>query len=280
MGICRPAQDFRLAAGFSAPEDIAIDERNVYITDIGDNTVWKISQDGGAKQSIATNQAKPYRVAVDDQYVYWTCQLGGAILRRRKDLSDTVVPILSAQGPTGLVVDSTHIYWFNSGDMSFYRSPKNDLSTKTRLYTMPDMPDELIDGGARVYFSSRFTHVGTIDKSTLDVTVGEAAAIGMFYGVAADDSGTYSALLRAAGDNIATPWGTVTLPPGGRPKTMRSDGCRLFYTTGAAALYYVRRGFTVPVKFADGAAVESNRIAIGADGLYFTDAGFVGHIQL
>jgi hypothetical protein len=271
-----------LASGFVGAEDIAVDATHAYVTDIGDNSVWRIERTGSfTKQQVATGQAKPYRIALDSSYVYWSSQLGGAIVRRRKDLSDSATPVITAQGPMGLVVDDSFVYWFNSGDTTVYRAAKSDLSVHVPLFVVGDTPDEMIGTDNFIYFSSRFRHVGRIDKTTLDVTVGDSAAQGTWYGVAADDTGAYSAWFRAAGDLIQPPTGdTIFLAGAARPRALRSDGCNLFYTTGSSLLYWVPRGFTSPIPLANGAAVQSNRLVIDGGFVYFTDVAFVGRVPL
>ena len=66
-------------------------------------------------QSFITGASRPYWVAVDSRYIYWTNALSNTI--GRADLDGQNVNqnfIVTGNGPFGLAVDSSHIYWTNA----------------------------------------------------------------------------------------------------------------------------------------------------------------------
>jgi hypothetical protein len=68
-GACAAASNIQVVTGLSTPEDIVVDANNIYWTDTGSNEVWQADKSTFTTTKIAGNQAKPYRIAVDSQYV-------------------------------------------------------------------------------------------------------------------------------------------------------------------------------------------------------------------
>jgi len=62
-------------------------------------------------EAIAERQTKAYLVAVDDTYVYWTCQDGPALQRRAKGLDGGTETIDDTLGGTGVALDDHNVYW-------------------------------------------------------------------------------------------------------------------------------------------------------------------------
>jgi hypothetical protein len=63
------------------PVNIAIDEENVYWTDLSAGTVSKIALTGGAPVVLASDQDEPWTVAVDSTSVYWTNSGSGTVMK-------------------------------------------------------------------------------------------------------------------------------------------------------------------------------------------------------
>lgn len=71
-----------------------------------------------APEVLATEQAGPVSLALDETHVYWVNQQGGSVMRCPKvgcgEGPQTV--ILGIDSPSGIVVDDRNVYWTNFGD--------------------------------------------------------------------------------------------------------------------------------------------------------------------
>jgi hypothetical protein len=66
-----------LASGLNDPDQIAIDDCNLYVTTgfesgSGAGTIIRVAKDGHAVTTLATGQNDPSGIAVDSTSVYWT----------------------------------------------------------------------------------------------------------------------------------------------------------------------------------------------------------------
>jgi hypothetical protein len=93
---------------------MVVDPAYVYWTD-GKSKVQRVAIAGGAVIDLAVGQAKPWGIATDQAYVYWSANLGSAIMRTLKDGSGT--PELVAATPTAspgdIALDAANVYWVN-----------------------------------------------------------------------------------------------------------------------------------------------------------------------
>jgi hypothetical protein len=101
---------------------IAIRKSHVYVTNLGstgaDGEILRFHVGGHKRAVLAEHQRTPFRIAVDDEHIYWT-NMGdldkptGEIKRMPID-GGTPVTLASGQSqPIGIAADSTHIYWAN-----------------------------------------------------------------------------------------------------------------------------------------------------------------------
>jgi hypothetical protein len=118
------AQSSLVIATAGTPLDLIYDNNAIFFTDGSDSTVHKVGVDGGTVTTLATGQAKPVRLASDGTYVYWSSNLGGAILRTREDATGTYAVLAPANQPWGIAVDSTNVYWDDSGSGLLMSAPK------------------------------------------------------------------------------------------------------------------------------------------------------------
>lgn len=109
-GACAPEANARLATGFGKLEDIVVDATNLYVADSTNDEVWQIVKATGQKTLLASNQASPYRIALDAQWVYWTNKNGG-IGRAPIGGATPATTLYPANAPRGIAVDGTHLYW-------------------------------------------------------------------------------------------------------------------------------------------------------------------------
>jgi len=68
----------------------------------------------GVVQVVATGQAKPWGVAVDDGYVYWTNEGDNTVVRQPKAGGTALVIARDQYEPHRLIVDPTNIIWHNT----------------------------------------------------------------------------------------------------------------------------------------------------------------------
>jgi hypothetical protein len=100
------------------PGELALDATNVYfVTTDG----FVRSRDKAAKSpamTIASGQASPESIVVDDTYVYWVNSVqGGAVSRAPKSGAGTVEILATSQKrPYSVTQDCNTIYWTNQND--------------------------------------------------------------------------------------------------------------------------------------------------------------------
>jgi sugar lactone lactonase YvrE len=104
-----------LAGAQASADSVALDATGVYFTRLElDGAVMVVPKAGGAAAPIATGQAFPEAIAVDDGHVYWTTGYIGAdgsIQRARKDGTE-LTKLASGQGaPHGIALDQGAVYW-------------------------------------------------------------------------------------------------------------------------------------------------------------------------
>lgn len=68
----------------------------------------------GPPQTFATGQSKPWGVAVDDAYVYWTNEGDDTVMRAPKGGGPPAVIARSQVEPHRILVDSTNVIWHNA----------------------------------------------------------------------------------------------------------------------------------------------------------------------
>jgi hypothetical protein len=95
-------------------QNLAVGSQYVYWTDAS-SMVARVPIAGGAVQTIAQGQSKPWGLDVDGAYVYWSNQLGGAIMRALDDGSGTPQVVASASQPGDLAVHAGNVYWIDQG---------------------------------------------------------------------------------------------------------------------------------------------------------------------
>jgi hypothetical protein len=97
---------------------LAVDNTNVYWTDINDGWVMSCAKAGCDNATVlADGQDGPYGIAVDATNIYWTNFNGGQVLECPIGGCGGVPTVLASgqTDPTFIVSDGTNVYWANSG---------------------------------------------------------------------------------------------------------------------------------------------------------------------
>jgi hypothetical protein len=68
----------------------------------------------GPPETFATGQSKPWGVAVDDAYVYWTNEGDDTVMRAPKGGGEPAIIARSQAEPHRILVDSTNVIWHNA----------------------------------------------------------------------------------------------------------------------------------------------------------------------
>lgn len=115
------------AEAFGAHKSVVADATHVYWASTGlssgatDGTVWRAPLAGGQPQLLADAQHRPWRLAVDDEAIYWIQNApggAGAVMKLRKN-GHVVRPIVTGLTyPTDVVVDASNVYWLGDGAIS------------------------------------------------------------------------------------------------------------------------------------------------------------------
>jgi hypothetical protein len=232
LGACQPVV---FASGLSAPQGVAVDDKNLVWTSPSKGTIGQIPLSGGSSTTIVSGAGQPAYAALGGSDLYWTDRAGGNVMRRA--LFGGAVTLL-ARGqptPTGIAL--------SSGDVYFTAQSKNTL----RLV--------LADGGA-------------VDVTpALDNPEGIAAADGAMV-VASPPGHVFSAPLDGGVpdvlvDGLAGEEPTaVAVGRGAVYFTLRKSGKVARYQTATRATDILAEG-----------QLQPTGIAVDASAIYWADTG-------
>jgi hypothetical protein len=116
------------------------------------NSIMKAPATGGTPAPVATGQASPHALAVDDQYVYWTNYLGASVMRAPKDASSPASLVASAAEPDLIAVDSSAVYWTNIADQTIRSSPKTSNA--------PQLVTSVGEGVSSIAIDATYVYLG------------------------------------------------------------------------------------------------------------------------
>jgi hypothetical protein len=114
LGACHPQTELLVADGLGKPEDIAADGQQVFFSTLTDGAIQRVTI-GGVPVKLAAGQANPTRLTIDATHVYWTNQLGGAVMRVLRDGSAPAEVVASAVAPRAIALDAGNVYWGENG---------------------------------------------------------------------------------------------------------------------------------------------------------------------
>jgi hypothetical protein len=113
---------------------MVVDATAVYWTD-GNSALRKAPIAGGGAVALAQGQAKPWGLAVDDTYVYFSDMLGGAVMRTPKGAPGTPQVVSAASSPTDVGLDATSVYWIDQTSNNVWKAPKSGGTATVVLTT-------------------------------------------------------------------------------------------------------------------------------------------------
>jgi hypothetical protein len=264
--------------GLTSPQDIVVDNANVYWTDA--SSIAFVSKQGGVASGLASEQSKPWRLALDESYVYWTNQLGAAVMRTLKDGTGTPELISTAIQPTGIAVVGDNVVWINQGDHTLRRAPKTGDSNGGTPILSDFYGSELAVHGTSIYAvdGSAYSFSPVIG---VDTTTGTQTYVGN--GNYLCTSSDY--LFVDAGKSVTyVTWVDFeTLQTVGN--FSRHDGLSAIEIVADDCAFYsnwVTRIRMLPLSYRSELTVVTNvaarRIAVDADSLYWTDTTAIGKV--
>lgn len=137
-----------LSSDIDTAWEVTVDLTHAYfITHGGD--VRRVALTGGPATTLASKQASPMAVALDDEHVYWSTwgphmsgdyKPYGKVFRAPKAGGAAMELATGQTAPTSLAVDDTHVYWTNIGSGEVVRAKKTGgaLLVLARGQSMPD----------------------------------------------------------------------------------------------------------------------------------------------
>ncbi len=121
--VSTPAGPQVLALQQATPWDVAVDGQYVYWTNYDGGDVRRVGIGGGQQEVLASGQGNPVGIAIDATHVYWATETSGEI-NRVPLAGGTVEPIASGQTkPTYVAVDASNVYWTNFDNGTVARAP-------------------------------------------------------------------------------------------------------------------------------------------------------------
>lgn len=142
---------------------LAVDDAYLYVANFPsgpDGTIERIPKSGGPPQTLASKQAHPAAIAVDDTAVYWVDVGYGAaataLMRAGKDGANVAALVDDADGARGIAevaVDGTNVYWLERGTGRLVKMPKAG-GVQTAIASGLETPAHLVAHGGNVYWAN------------------------------------------------------------------------------------------------------------------------------
>jgi hypothetical protein len=266
---------------------------------------------GGTIVTLAQGIGNPIRLALDTSYVYFSDELGAAVMRVPKDGSATATILSGASQPWGIGVDDTYVYWVNTTDSTLRKAPKTGgpSSIITTFFSAPST-DLVVDGAIYAnpvgyyYLGGTKQPAGSLVAVAADGGVTTIAqpnpmssrtsrpfAAGPRYVVSDNlDHGFWWIGIGGANSGGETD-GVPCVGGGGIcypvPTAYAADSCSFYFIGSGPAGASSLEGI-VALQFAEATGVmlvppslvQGNRIAVDSAAVYWTDATAIGRVPL
>ncbi len=188
---------------------IALDASSVYW--LTQDAVMRASLSGGPAEALATEQASPYGLAVDEGNVYWVTRgspsAPGAVMKVAVSGGAATTLATDAEQPWAIAVDVDRVYWTDAGAGALKSVAKGGGSPETWV-TGLGLPANVVVDDARVVTTSleadaaapgSIVEVQKSDRSSVVLADGQGEMHGLFSGDgtlvwASYSEGTVSAL--------------------------------------------------------------------------------------
>jgi hypothetical protein len=269
--------------------DIALDGVNLYYIG-GANDVWQVNKTTLATTPLAANQANPYRIATDGTYVYWTSNLGSALLRAPVGGATPAQVIYPAQGPTSIAVDATNVYW--SDPAGTHSAPKAGGGAVATLSTTATS-GEWTQDATSLYGWQLVPSVGPNVGVVFSLNKSTGAYVEYAHGIGSYPPKTYSGAavdgerVYFLGSSLDIPytymdWTTRSapmsiqgqaLPWGG--SDIAAENCVIYVSSGH---FIFKEVPGAPAHALTTAAVSAGHLVLDDKYVYWIDKGFIGRV--
>ncbi len=137
---------------FPVPYAIAVDATSVYFTTEIGGAVMKVPLGGGSPTTLAAGQTEPFGIAVDAAYVYWTAFGDGTVMKVPLNGGTATVLASGQLQPFGIAIDAANVYWTNYGDGTVMKAPLGG-GAPTVLASGQSEPLHIVVDGTSAYWT-------------------------------------------------------------------------------------------------------------------------------
>ena len=237
-----------LASGLTGPRRLAVDNTDVYWTELGSNIVNKISKtaNNGTPTILASGLVGPLGIAVDNSYVYFTEYAGantgsGSIIKVLKTGGGQTTLVSGLHGPRGITVDGNNVYFTEVADSKQGTGMVKSVPLSGGSVTLlasglndPTFPD--LDSSSIYWAEQGTASQGFTDGLLKKIDIPQTPTTGSINGTVKTASGSVVSglliILNGTSQNTTTDssgaYNFSNLPPGTYTVTPTSSGCFVF----------------------------------------------------